>query len=313
MKGVGPGLPEAKSLPNVRVVDLFTRKAARAHFRRQEEPVDAVPTPLETWNRHCRDEGGGKGLARGWHVAVAGATGAGKSVAGLNLGASALACGEHVGFVSLEMSREQLATRLYAIVTETDVRTIERGDEFDPTRAREVERRIEELRERTGGAFFTNDAPLLEIDRIVSFIRYLHEVHGCRFFVLDYLQLAAARDAETLFRQVSNVSAAVREVAQRLKVVTVGLSQLNRSTSSDYETKPRVQGLMASSSLENDADQVLLLDHSRYNRLQHERRALTWAILGKNRHGGQGEIPIELDYRTLRIREAKPHEEEEWP
>ena len=54
------------------------------------DPVDAVPTPLPGWNNHCRDEGGGVGIARGWHVVVAGNTGLGKSLLSLNLAAGAI-------------------------------------------------------------------------------------------------------------------------------------------------------------------------------------------------------------------------------
>jgi replicative DNA helicase len=69
--------------------------------------------------------------------------------------------------------------------------------------------------------------------------------------------------------------------------------------------------LIGSSSLENDADQVLVLDHSRYARQGD--LAKSWAILGKNRHGGTGSIPIEWDFRTLTMREGLPHELREWP
>ena len=101
------------------------------------------------------------------------------------------------------------------------------------------------------------------------------------------------------------------EWAKQRNVVTVGLSQVNRRTSGDGSTAPVVQGLIGSSSLENDADQVLLLDHSRYQK--GDRSAKTWALLAKNRHGGQGEIAIEWNYKTLRVREALPDEEGEWP
>ena len=96
-----------------------------------------------------------------------------------------------------------------------------------------------------------------------------------------------------------------------MNVVTVGLSQMNRQTSSNRVDSPFAQGLIGSSSLENDADQVLLLDHSRYEK--GNRSAKTWALLAKNRHGSQGDIPIEWDYKTLRVREALPDEEGEWP
>lgn len=293
------------------VVELLEPGSVATHLREQSKPVDAVPTPLDTWNRNCRDDGGGRGLARGWHVTGGANTGIGKSLLALNLAASAIEHGEHVGFASLEMSRTQVATRLYAIITGRPVRQIERGDGFDPGAGAGLARKIAEIRERTGGSFWVNDRPIAEIETIQGLMRYFAESKGCRFFVVDYLQLAAARDADSLFQQVTNVSARVREFAKTFGVTTVGFSQLNRETSSNYTDRPRVQGLMGGSPLENDSDQVVLLDHTRY--VKHDHTARTWLLLGKNRHGSNVEIPIEWDYRTLRIREALPDEEAEWP
>ena len=106
-----------------------------------------------------------------------------------------IAHGERVGFISLEMSRAQLSTRLYAIITGADVRHLERGDSFDPEVARRTTRQIAEIQERTGGTFWVNEKPIFDIETIQGLMRYFHEQHGCRFFVVDYLQLAAARDA----------------------------------------------------------------------------------------------------------------------
>lgn len=297
---------------DVPVTDLTREEAVRQHFEEQGQPVEAIPTPLPTWNRHCRDDGGGQGLARGWHVTLAGNTGQGKSLLALNMAARAIEAGERVGFLSIEMSRAQVATRLYAILTGTDVRRIERGDSHDPAAAEEVAEKVAGVRRNTGGGFIVNERPLFDVERVQGLMHYLHESKGCRFFVTDYLQLLAAKDANSLFREVSEVSARLREFAAQTGTVSVAVSQFNRKTSRDYESKPRVQGLMASSSIENDSDQVLLLDHTRYEKTV-ERGARTWAILGKNRHGGSGEIPIKWSYEDLTLREARPDEESRWP
>lgn len=297
---------------DVGITDLLETPEVRDHFDDQDQPVDAVSTPFPTWNRHCRDDGGGEGLARGWHVTIAGNTGYGKSLLALNMAARAIEAGEQVGFLSIEMSKAQVATRLYAMLTGTDVRHLERGPDFDPGTAKDVERQVAEIREQTGGGFVVNEAPVFDVDRAQGLLRSMWETAGTRFVVTDYLQLLGAKDADSLFRQVTEVSARIREFAKTTGVVSVAISQFNRSTSADYETKPRVQGLMASSSIENDSDQVLLLDHTRYEK-DVDRGARTWAILGKNRHGGSGEIPIEWDYRDLTVREARPDEEHRWP
>ncbi len=301
------GQPLAEQALVTSVTDLMQPSRIRRHLEELEQPVDAIPTPFATWNRQCRDEGGGAGLAMGWHVVVAGSTGHGKSLMALNM-AAAIKAGECVAFMSLEMSTAQLGSRLYAILTDTDVRMLERGN-APPA---EVERKLCKIHETTGGRFLTNEQPVFEISRIQAQLRYWAEEKGARLFFVDYLQLATSRDAESLYREVSNISSQIREFAKRLNVVTVGLSQMNRQTSGDRFTSPAAQGLIGSSSLENDSDQVLLLDHSRYER-GGDRTAKTFALLSKNRHGGQVEIPIEWDYRTLQVRQALPDEEGEWP
>lgn len=305
---------ETMAGPDVGSVNLLDLEVMESHFEAQTDPVQAIPTPLASWNRHCRDEGGGVGLAYGWHVTVAGATGKGKSLLGLNIAARALFVGHAVGFVSFEMSRAQLATRLYAIATKTPVRKLERGDDFSPAATECVIERLSGI--SRGAALYTNDGPLRDIRQALDLMRWWREERFCRLFVVDYLQLAQSRDAESEYHAVSDVSRRVRQFAVEHDAVTVGLSQLNRSTSSNRDDSPIVEGLKSTSSLEQDSDQVLLLDHSRYKRekgADSSDRAKTFMLLAKNRHGGTGEIPVEWNYRTLRIREAKPDEEHEWP
>lgn len=296
------------------IVDLLQPGVSEKHMRRQSEPVEAIPTPFPGWNRHCRDEGGGEGLAYGWHVTVGATTGAGKSLLALNIAAKAIDQGVSVGFLSLEMSTAQVATRLYAIMSGVPVAELERGRGHSSDAAKKASKRVAEIQERTGATFYTNKQTLRGIQQVQGLARYFVEQHGCKLLIVDYLQLLGAADAKTLFEQVTNASAAVRHVAQSLNVVTIGLSQFNRPTSTERSSSPLIQGLMGGGPIENDSDQVLLLDHSRQRRSgEKDRHNQTWAMLGKNRHGSTGEIPIEWDYRTLRVREVRADEAESWP
>jgi replicative DNA helicase len=90
-------------------------------------------------------------------------------------------------------------------------------------------------------------------------------------------------------------------VVRDLNIVSLGLSQFNRETSKNYDDSPTVQGLMGGSPLENDSDQVFLIDHSRYERVDNTGGATQTLILGKNRHGPCVEFPARWDYNTLRI------------
>ena len=283
------------------VLAPLTGRVLKELNKRKLDPVDAVPTMLPLWNKLCRDEGGGVGLARGWHVVVAGNTGLGKSLLGLNLAAAAIENGERVGYISLEMSEAQLATRLQAIVGAVDIRKLEHGVGFDLSEATKAADAVESIREDTGGCVYTNDSPIYELAGIIEAMDLLSGEYGCRFFVVDYLQLAWTGTADSLLRQITEVSHAVRKTAQQLGVVSIGISQLNRSTSAQKES-PIAQGLMGGSSLENDADQVLIFDHTTY-KPEADRSATVDLLLRKNRHGAVGKIPCRWDYRTLRLEE----------
>ena len=84
-----------------------------------------------------------------------------------------------------------------------------------------------------------------------------------------------------------------------LGVVTVSLSQFNRETSKNRAERPVCQGLMGGSAIENDSEMVLLFDHSRFTRTGN--LADTWLIVDKNRNGTLRDLPVQWDYRTLRL------------
>lgn len=269
---------------------------------KKKAPVDAVPTHLPVWNRCCRDEGGGVGLARGWHLVVGGNTGMGKSLLALNLAANAVRKGEKVGLISLEMSQVQAVTRYMSIFSNTPVARLEHGSAYNEDAAYQVRCLIEENHERNGGLLLTNRRQISKLSDIIGAMRYLHEHENCRYFVTDYLQLAWTGNAQHINDRITEVSHTVRSTATDLNVVSIGVSQFNRSTSTAKEP-PTIQGLMGGSALENDSEQILLIDHTSFRRFQIG-EAIVKLLLAKNRHGPDGEIPLAWDYATLKCHET---------
>jgi replicative DNA helicase len=229
-------------------------------------PVQAVPTPWPTWNQACKGWGGEVGLARGWHVLIAGMSGGAKTFSALNLAAAALRHGETVTFHSLEMGWDELAARVLAIVSGEPAYRLGPGKHFSPERFDAAHEKMDEVR----GALVVNEDPMYRL------------------------------------------SHAVRAAAKKLGITTIGLSQLNRETSKAKGERPSKEGMIGGSSLENDADQVLLLDHSRRSDVfspEGRPRGWTgWLNLDKNRHGPNAEVPIRFDPDTFRIRERMPDE-----
>lgn len=284
-----------KALDEESVEDLVVAKL---------QPPDAVPTGFPSWNRVCRDEGGGVGLARGWHVTVAAKTGHGKSIIAANIARGAMQAGEKVGFISLEMSTQQLDTRQLAILSGEPVKSLEMGSAFDEASYRRALARVAEIRQTTGGRIYRSEELMKDIRDIEGAVEYMRNgAPGCRFFIVDYIQLAGnPNDPESI----TQVSHRIRQLARDLDVVTVGLSQFNRDTFK-RGGRPDIHDLTGGSALENDSDQVVILDHTGIEREQNGWTAPLW--IAKNRHGPGIDFRVRFDSRTLRFEELQPDEE----
>ena len=262
-------------------------------------PVDAVPTPLDQWNKVCGSSGGSVGIARGWVVTIGGNTGQGKSLVAINIADRAIEHGEVTTFVSLEMGRSELATRLLSVRSGESVASLEQGPAFDQAAYKRAARLLDEVRERTGGHVLVNRRPLSKMSDVVACIKHHAEVSGSSYFIMDYIQLASVSNMASIHDRVEAVSHQLRELAQSLNVRMVCISQFNRQTSANRAERPISQGLMGGSAIENDSYQVLLLDHSRFTRSGN--LADTWLIVDKNRVGAVLDIPVQWDFRTLRL------------
>ena len=295
---LGQSIPAGAEGP-VMAFDVVGGETLEAMLVEKLAPIDAVPTPIPAWNALCRGAGGGVGLARSWMVTIGANTGTGKSLVALNLAAEAIRHGEVVTFLSLEMGRSELATRLLSIVSGVSVLSLEQGAQFDQSAYFSASVAIDSIRRETGGFVQVNRRPMSKLSDVVQSMRFYHETTGSRYFLVDYLQLAWTQANHSITERTELVAHQLRELSQTLGVTLVALSQFNRSTSANRAERPVSQGLMGGSAIENDSHQVLLLDHSRWERRGDE--ADTWIIVDKNRHGGVQDIPVRWDYRTLRL------------
>jgi KaiC/GvpD/RAD55 family RecA-like ATPase len=292
--------PPAKEppVPLVAVTVDYLARIGRAKL----EPVQAAPTPWPSWNRICCGAGGGEGLARGWHVIVGAGTGSGKSICALNLIAAAIRGGVPSAIITLEMTAAETLTRLLSLYSDTNVRTLEHGSGFSVSAWDDAATTLI----TAPAACSINAEPVGTMADVIRLLEAAAE-SGARLAVVDYLQLAWVRSAETMLQQITEVSHAVRSAARRLKMTTVGLSQLNRATTTGGEI--RKEGLLGGSSLENDADQVLIL--GKPERTAPGNLTVT-ARLDKNRHGPAAEWKVNLDTTTLRMTENITQPAPDW-
>jgi KaiC/GvpD/RAD55 family RecA-like ATPase len=271
-------------------------------MEKASKPVDAMPTMWSAWNRACRMYGGGQGLARGWHVVAAGGAGAGKSLIALNMTAEALRNGHSVGWVSLEMSREQLLLRLLGIATGRKLRDLEPGASFDPGAFTAASYGFMDKLEVSGAHLWMAERPTRDLPSVNQLMQRAVDA-GCRLVIVDYAQLVSVAGAK-LDDAMRQVSAAVQSVAYQRDVNTLLLSQLNRSTTSDKGAPPTIFGLAGSSAIENDADQVLLIDQSAKTEDLYGKNFTV--LLEKNRHGPSASIPVRMDTLNLQLLEQTP-------
>ena len=296
----------------MRYANILDPSEVEKWLEENRRPPDAVRTHLPSLNAVCRDNGGGLGLAMGWHVVIGGDTGAGKSLFALNLCRDAVKSGERVGFVSLEMSVQQLKNRFYSILTGVPVRELEPGASYSEESAMRVHEFVMDQTTKHGDhPFFINEEQHSGIGQVIGLMESWLD-QGCRVFVIDYLQLCSSSDQENLSRELVDISTKLCQWAHNHGVLTIALSQYNYGALKSG-LKPAWHSLYGSARIGQDSDLCLCLDHTRRERIHGEGTSRTYLIVSKNRHGDDGEIPIEWNYRTLRSREGLPDEVSEWP
>ena len=129
---------------------------------------------------------------------------------------------------------------------------------------------------------------------------------GVSLVIVDYAQLVSpSGSSRAVWEAMGKVSAGLQYAAKKHEVAVIAVSQLNRG---DTNSEPDLENLSNSSRFAHDANQVLLLDWSKAEK--QGRRQLTRLLLKKNRHGPQVKIPIEIDFRSMRISEITEQEED---
>jgi replicative DNA helicase len=216
-----------------------------------------------------------------------------------------------VAFFSLEMSAEQLATRIISEQAEIASERIRRGkigeDEFH--RLVEVSRDLQSLPlyiDATGG---------LTIGQLAARARRLKRQRGLGLVVVDYLQLLTGsfrRQQEGRVQEVSEITTGLKALAKELNVPILALSQLSRQVESRDDKRPQLADLRESGSIEQDADVVLFIFREEYYLARREPKPgtpeyLAWqdemsrvhcvaeVIIGKQRHGPTGTVQLHFN------------------
>ena len=216
-----------------------------------------------------------------------------------------------VGFYSLEMSAEQLATRLIADHTSIPGYMIRQGT-IDAAQYEEIRDGVLEIQSLP---LFIDDTGGLPISALAARARRLKRTHGLDIIIVDYLQLitsSRARAGASRVEEVSEVTQNLKALAKELHVPIIALSQLSRQVENREDKKPQLSDLRESGSIEQDADVVLFVYREAYYKEREKPREdtpeyLAWeeefrriekvaeVIIGKQRHGPIGSAKLAFD------------------
>jgi replicative DNA helicase len=221
-----------------------------------------------------------------------------------------------VGFFSLEMSSEQLATRVLSEQAQVPSDRIRRG-EMDEDEFRRFVLAAAEL-ERI--PLFIDDTPALPISTLAARARRLKRQHGLDALFVDYLQLVrpASGRSEGRVQEVSEITQGLKAIAKELDVPVIALSQLSRQVENREDKRPQLSDLRESGSIEQDADVVMFVYreeyyHERVKPPEEDPNFADWlqkaervhnkaeAIIGKQRHGPIGTVELMFDGRFTRF------------
>ncbi|MBT5015833.1 replicative DNA helicase [bacterium] len=227
------------------------------------------------------------GLQRSDLIILAARPSMGKTAIALNLAVQAAHQGIPTGFISLEMSAEQLTLRLLSTesaIAHQNIRnaTITSDEWIELTN---VAARLGELK------IFIDDTAGLNIMDLRTRARRLKIDHDIQFLVVDYLQLLhSPRKHENRHQEVSEISRALKALAKELNIPILALSQLSRGVDSRPDKRPMLSDLRESGAIEQDADVIMFLYRDIVYNPDTEHPHLSELIIGKQRNGPTGTV-----------------------
>ena len=232
------------------------------------------------------------GLNRSDLIILGARPGMGKTSFALNIARNvAVQSGRRVAFFSLEMGREQLASRLLsseALISGTKLRTGELSDSEWP-------RLVEAADILSKTEIYLDDSPGITVPGIKAKVRRLKDVD---LIVIDYLQLmTSARPIDNRVQEISEITRSLKIMAKELNVPVITLAQLARGSEKRTDHRPVLSDLRDSGSIEQDADIVLFLYRDEYYAQEHGPddegdKNSAECIVAKNRHGEIKNIPL---------------------
>jgi len=287
---------------------------------KNEEGIVGVPTGL----KELDDRLGG--LHQSDLIIIAGRPGMGKTALATNIAFNAAQKLQDKGkkssiaFFSLEMSSEQLSTRILAEQSRIKSNDIRRGrisdEQFD--KFLETSKNISEL------PLYIDETPAITIAALTNRARRIKRLFGLDMIVVDYIQLMRGtfnyKDGRV--QEISEITQGLKAIAKELSIPVIALSQLSRAVEQRDDKKPLLSDLRESGSIEQDADVVIFVyresyylkakeprpatvDHAEWQAKMNEVSHLAELIISKQRHGPTGNITLEFEEMFTKFKDLQ--------
>ncbi len=225
-----------------------------------------------------------------------------------------------VAFFSLEMSSEQLSTRILSEQARIQSNNIRRGKatEEELNRYIEVSRNIYEL------PLYIDETPAITISTLSNRARRIKRLFGLNLIVVDYIQLmrTSVKRFDNRVQEISEITQGLKALAKELGVPVLALSQLSRAVEQRDDKIPQLSDLRESGSIEQDADVVMFvyreeyylekrqpklgsIEHAEWQSKMSDISGLAEIIIGKQRHGPTGNIQVEFEGMFTKFKDLK--------
>ena len=296
-----------------------TIEMASAAYK-NEEGIVGVPTGL----RDLDDRLGG--LHQSDLIIIAGRPSMGKTALATNIAFNAAQKLQDSGktssiaFFSLEMSSEQLSTRILAEQSRIKSNDIRRGrisdEQFD--KFIETSKNIAEL------PLYIDETPAMNIAAMSNRARRIKRLKGLDMIVVDYIQLmrGSFNNKDGRVQEISEITQGLKAIAKELSIPVVALSQLSRAVEQRDDKKPQLSDLRESGSIEQDADVVMFVyreayylerkeprpatvEHAEWQAKMNEVSNLAEIIIGKQRHGPTGNVMLEFEAMFTKFKDTQ--------
>ena len=215
-----------------------------------------------------------------------------------------------VAFFSLEMSSEQLSTRILSEQARISSHEIRTGKATEET----LNRYIETSRNIYDLPLYIDETPAIAISTLSNRARRIKRLFGLKLIVVDYIQLMRTNSnrMDGRVQEISEITQGLKALAKELNVPVVALSQLSRAVEQRDDKKPQLSDLRESGSIEQDADVVVFvyreqyylekkepkqgsIEHAEWQSKMSDIHGHAELIVGKHRHGSTGVVHVEFE------------------